>query len=137
MGGQICRISRKESGFRMGDPSGRGKEWVLQSREGSSPPPQTSSVSSGSSSSILQKSFQISPQPHPILRSSLHSGEGSPWPTASTSFSPDLEDQASPLHLGSHLSCFFPSQGTWACACPRFHPGSHKIRNESVNASIS
>lgn len=36
-GTEICRISRKESGFRMGDPSGRGKEWVFQSRGGSFP----------------------------------------------------------------------------------------------------
>lgn len=99
--------------------------------------PETSSVSSGSSSSILQKLFQISPQPHPILGSSLHWEEGSLWLTASASFIPDLEDQASPLYLGSHLSCFFPSQGTWARACPCFHPGSLKMQNESVSVSIS
>lgn len=33
----ICRISRRESGFRMGDPSVKGKEWVLQSRGRSFP----------------------------------------------------------------------------------------------------
>lgn len=36
-GTETCRISRRESGFRMGDPSERGKEWVLQSRGGSFP----------------------------------------------------------------------------------------------------
>lgn len=34
---EICRISRRESGFRMGDPSVKSKEWVLQSRGRSFP----------------------------------------------------------------------------------------------------
>lgn len=134
MGGtEICKVHLKESGFRMGNPSGKGEELVLKSRGGSSTPP----LPPGQQY-ILREFFPDPSEVFPNLSSatpysSLFTVLGRRKASAHCFCLP--HPRPGGQGLSAPLSRFFPSR---APACHCFRLGSHdKTQNESVNTPMS